>query len=146
MSKKLTPQQKALVKNLAKGMSISDAAREAGYADNGYVGQIGSQALENIRLKMPEVLEKHGLTDDALVENYLKPALDAEETEFAKFEGRITDSRNVIAWGPRLQALDIAFNLKGSYPRKDGHALLVGLKIVVEHINGTENQAAAKAE
>lgn len=115
---KLTGQQKSLVRNLVKGMSITDAAREAGYADNGYVGQIGSQALEAIRLKMPEVLEKAGLTDDALVENYLKPALNATETEFAKYEGAITDEREVISWGPRLQALDITFNLKGSYAPK----------------------------
>jgi hypothetical protein len=116
---KLTPQQRSLVKNLIKGMSITDAAREAGYADNGYVGQIGSQALENIRLKMPSVLDKHGLTDDVLVENYLKPALEAEETEFAKFEGHITDQVNVVAWSPRLTALDLAFKLKGSYAPRD---------------------------
>jgi phage terminase small subunit len=123
MPGKLTSQQRALVKNLIKGMSITEAAREAGYADNGYVGQIGSQALENIRLKMPEVLDKHGLTDDVLVENYLKPLLEAEETEFAKFEGRITDERNVIAWGPRKEGLDIAFKLKGSYATKSAEEL-----------------------
>lgn len=122
-SRKLTPQQRALVKNLTKGMSITEAAREAGYADNGYVGQMGSQALENIRLKMPAILDKHGLTDEVLVENYLKPLLNAEETEFAKFEGRITDERNVVAWGPRKEGLDIAFRLKGSYAPKSADEL-----------------------
>jgi phage terminase small subunit len=124
--KKLTPQQRALVKNLTKGMSITDAAREAGYADNGYVGQMGSQALENIRLKMPAILDKHGLTDEVLVEDYLKPLLNAEETEFAKFEGRITDERNVIAWGPRKEGLDIAFRLKGSYAPKSADEIDAG--------------------
>jgi hypothetical protein len=147
MKQKLTPQQKLLVKKLAEGMSITEAARAAGYADNGYVGQLGSQALEAIRLKMPEVLERHGLTDDSLVENYLKPALKAEETEFAKFEGRITDQRNVVAWGPRLQALDIAFNLKGSYAPKvaAGSSTAIAIKVIVEHI-GRRNQDSVTAE
>ena|SRR5207247_5981625 len=126
---RLTPQRRALIKNLVKGMSITDAARAAGYADNGYVGQLGSQALEVIRQKMPEVLEKHGLTDDVLVEKYLKPALLAKETKFAQFEGEFTDKRDVVAWGPRLTALDIAFNLKGSYPRKDEPLVAVGIKL-----------------
>jgi len=145
---KLTPQQRALVKNLVKGMSITDAAREAGYADNGYVGQMGSQALEAIRLKMPEVLEKAGLTDEALVENYLKPALEAEETEFAKFEGRITDERNVVAWGPRLTALDLAFNLKGSYaPKQDLlQKTAIAVKVTVEHIGRDTHTPSAQAK
>lgn len=117
---KLTPQQRALVKNLTKGMSITDAAIKSGYSDSSRqtAAQCGSQALENIRLKMPEVLEKHGLTDDSLVEDYLLPLMRAEETEFAKYEGKITDERNVIAWSHRATGLDMAFNLKGSYAPK----------------------------
>ncbi len=129
MPGKLTPQQRALVKNLVKGMNITEAAREAGYADNGYVGQLGSQALEGIRVKMPELLDKHGLTDDSLIENYLKPLMVAEETEFAKFEGRITDERNVIAWGPRKEGLDMAFKLKGSYAKDTDTSIDVAVNL-----------------
>ena len=116
---KLTPQQRRLIKNLIAGQSITESARSAGYADNGYVGQIGSQALETIREKMPQILDKHGLTDNVLIEKYLKPLLNAETTEFAKFEGKITDEKSVIAWEPRKAGLDMAFNLKGSYAAKD---------------------------
>lgn len=130
---RLTPQQRLLVKNLAKGMNITEAARESGYADNGYVGQLGSQALEGIREKMPKILDRHGLTDDSLIERYLKPALEAQEIEFAKFEGRITDSRDVVAWSPRLTALDMAFNLRGSYaPKEASKTSIVGDGIRVE--------------
>lgn len=131
---KLTPQQKLLVKGLVKGLSITDAALAAGYSEK-YPGQVGSQALEAIRLKMPEVLERHGLTDDSLVENYLKPALEAQETEFAKFEGRITDQRDVVAWGPRLTALDIAFNLKGSYAPKGNQPIAPIAVQIVTNVN-----------
>ena len=135
--KRLTPQQRALVKNLSKGMSITEAARESGYADNGYVGQLGSQALEGIREKMPHILDRHGLTDDSLIERYLKPALEAQETEFAKFEGRITDSLDVIAWSPRLTALDMAFNLRGSYAPKEASKTAIdagGVRVEITHI------------
>jgi hypothetical protein len=115
---KLTPQQRSLVKNLAKGMNITNAAISAGYSDNGCAGQIGSQALRAIERKMPAVLDAHGLTDDVLVEKYLRPLLEAENTEFAKFEGKITDERNVAAWRERSVGLDMCFNLKGSYAPK----------------------------
>lgn len=132
---KLTPQQHALVKNLIKGMSITDAALKAGYSENS-PAQSGSQALENIRLKMPEVLEKAGLTDELLIENYLKPALQATETKFAQFEGQFTDEREVLAWNPRLTALDMAFNLKGSYaPKPEAfQKTAIAVKVTVEHI------------
>ena len=142
---KLTDQQRKLIKNLVKGMSITDAAKKAGYSEK-YAGQVGSQALENIRLKMPEVLEKAGLTDERLVEDYLKPALQATETKFAQFEGRFTDEREVLAWGPRLTALDLAFNLKGSYaPKPQQNNTAVAIQVVVEHIGGTSSQVTAEA-
>jgi hypothetical protein len=131
MPGKLTPQQRALVRNMVKGMTITDAARAAGYADNGYVGQIGSQALENIKLKMPEVLEKHGLTDDVLIENYLKPLMNAEETKFFQFQGSVVSQENVIAWGPRKEGLDMAFKLKGSYAAKEDPNSGGGVGVVI---------------
>lgn len=115
----MTPKQNKLLRNVLAGKSITDSARLAGYSDNGCVGQIGSQALDGIKLKMPDVMNAHGLTDEALIEQYLKPLLSAEDKEFAKFEGKITDSVNVVAWAPRSTALDMAFKLKGIYAPKD---------------------------
>ena len=68
-----------------------------------------------MRKTMPEVLEAAGLTDDALIEKYLKPLLNAEETKFFQHKGRVVSKRNVAALGTRTQALDLAFKLKGSY-------------------------------
>ena len=134
--RKLTPQQALLVKNLAKGMTITDAAKAAGYSEN-YAGQVGSQALEAIRLKMPGILDRAGLSEETLVENYLKPALSANETKFFQYEGKVTDERDVIAWSPRLTALDMAFNLRGSYAPKDSTKLGIeagGVKVLIEHV------------
>src|ERR1700687_365731 len=111
---KLTPRRARFIKELVKGKSLTQAAVNAGYSEKN-AGQSGHQTLTRIQQRMPEVLESHGLTDDILIEKYLKPLMNAKETVFAKFEGEITDRCDVIAWGPRRDGLDLAFKLKGSY-------------------------------
>jgi len=93
---------------------VTQSALAAGYSDK-HPGQSGWQALESIRHKMPEVLDEHGLTDCALIEKHLLPALEAQETKFVQRGGKITDQMNVVAWSARLRALDLVFRLKGSY-------------------------------
>jgi hypothetical protein len=45
-------------------------------------GQAGYQALAQLRGRVPELLERHGLGEEVLIEKYLKPLLEAEETKF----------------------------------------------------------------
>ena len=110
----LTPKRIKFIKNLSKGMSITDAARNAGYSLK-RPGQSGYQALKQIQERMPQVLERHGLTDDALIEKYLKPLLVAKETKFFAHQGEVIETRDVAALGIRKEALDITFRLKGSF-------------------------------
>jgi len=124
----LNERERLLLKALSKGRTYAEAAREAGYTAK-HAAQSGFQAFQNIREKMPEVLERMGFSDEAVIDKYLKPLLEAQETEFAKFEGRITDERNVVAWGPRQQGLDMLFRLKGSYAREDGPNVAVQVNI-----------------
>jgi hypothetical protein len=56
----------------AKGASLTDAAIEAGYSSRN-PGQSGFQALQQIRGRVPDLLEKHGLGEEILIEKYLKP-------------------------------------------------------------------------
>jgi hypothetical protein len=133
-SKKPTARQAALLKNLTKGMSVADAARKAGYSDH-LPNQSGHQALKQMAHSMPEVMERHGLTNDVLIDKYLLPALSAEETEFAKFEGKITDSVSVVAWGPRLTAFDLACKLKGSYAPTKAQADVNIREVSVQFVN-----------
>ena len=95
-------------------MTITEAARKAGYSLK-RPGQSGYQALKQIKERMPEVLERHGLTDDSLIEKYLKPLLRAKETKFFAFQGEVIETHDVEALGVRKDALDMAFRLKGSY-------------------------------
>ena len=117
---RLTPQQVKLVVALTKGKTITAAALEAGYSKN-YPGQAGSQALEQIRKSAPELLAKHGLTDDVLIEDYLKPMLNAEETKFFPYTKRGKRellTRHVVAWGPRGIAFDAAMKIRGMYVKE----------------------------
>lgn len=112
--KRATQRQMKLVKALAKGKTLKDAGIEAGYSGNN-PAQSAHQAIKGLEKTMPELLNSLGLTDESLIEKYLKPGLLATDTEFAKFEGKITDREDVIAWGERRGYLDMAFKLKGSY-------------------------------
>jgi hypothetical protein len=119
-SKRLTPRQAKLIKELAKGKTQGAAALAAGYSPNN-PDQSAHQAMEQIRNKMPQLLDDAGLTERHVIEKYLAPLMNAQETEFAKFKGKITDKKNVVAWGPRGQGLDMYFRLRGSYaPTKIG--------------------------
>ena len=114
----LTPQQAKLLEGILKGMNVTAAAKAAGYSPS-TAGQTGHNAMKAIRRKVPKIMKRHGLDEDALVKKYLSHALDAMETEFGKFQGEIVSREDVIAWGPRLQALDMAFKLHGSYATDD---------------------------
>jgi Terminase small subunit len=112
--KRLTYKEQAFVRNLVIGKNLTESALAAGYSGK-HPGQSGWQALKNIQLKMPELFDRYGLTDEALIEKHLKPLLSATETKFVHAKGKITDMLKVPANAIRLDALNMAFRLKGSY-------------------------------
>jgi NAD(P)-dependent dehydrogenase (short-subunit alcohol dehydrogenase family) len=78
--KKLTPRQHAFVKNLTRGASQKDAFIAAGYKAK-HPDQGAHQALKQIQGKVPQIMDQIGLTDHFLIEKYLVPLLEAEETK-----------------------------------------------------------------
>jgi hypothetical protein len=106
-----------MLESISKGMTATDAALVAGYSKKN-PRQSGYQALQGLRNKMPEIMEKHGLSDDVLIDKYLLPALNAYETKFVQTRGKITDSRQVVAWRSRVKALDMVLRMKGLYARR----------------------------
>ena len=138
--KRLTHKEQAFVRNLVNGKSLTQSALAAGYSDR-HPGQSGWQALENIRHKVPELLDRHGLTDEALIEKHLKPLLNATETKFFQHKGKVTDSRRVPANAIRLNALDTAFRLKGSYTRPaDENTERKTAKVIVVDVPRPQNR------
>jgi hypothetical protein len=113
--RKPNPRQQKFVKELAKGKSLKQAARDAGYSTKN-ANQSGYQALAQVRGRVPELLERHGLGEEVLIEKYLKPLLGAEETKFFK-DG--TKRISLEALAIRHASLRTAFELHGSYAPKD---------------------------
>src|SRR3954447_22200166 len=103
--KRLTYKEQAFVRNLVNGKSLTQSALDAGYSDK-HPGQSGWQALKNIQLKMPELFDRYGLTDEALIEKHLKPLLEATETKYFQSKGKVTETLKVPANDIRLDALD----------------------------------------
>jgi hypothetical protein len=118
--RRLTPRRVKFVEQLVLGKSLTDAAKEAGYS-KAYPGQAGHQALEQIQKNAPELLAKHGLTDDVLIEKYLIPQMNAEKTEFFPYTKRGQRkllSVNVVDWRARDAGLEKAMKIRGLYVKE----------------------------
>ena len=127
----LTPRQVLFAKNLVKGMTITDAARNAGYSGKN-LAQSGHQALKAIRLRMPELMDNLGLSVPILIEKHLKPKLAAKETKFFHHHGKII-TRRVEALGVQMQAIKTALKLHGAYEKESPNdAANIGVKVVVQ--------------
>lgn len=105
----LTIKEIALVKALLETNNVSEAGRRARYCD----ASESHKALKRVQRKMPDLLDAHGLTEEYVIEECLKPSLKATETLFYANKGIVLDQREVIAWGPRQQAEDRYWKLRG---------------------------------
>ena len=74
--KELSPRQMKLIKARAEGKTYKQAAIAAGYPEKN-ARQSGFQAMQQIRGRVPDLLDKHGLCEGALIDKYLRPLLDA---------------------------------------------------------------------
>jgi hypothetical protein len=136
--RKLNPRQMQFIKGIAKGKTLTQAAVDAGYSPKN-ADQSGYQVLNTLRGRVPELLARHGIGEDVLIEKYLVPLLDAEETKFfptgitMRFgkKNKKVYQVNVQALGIRHAALRTAFELHGSYAPKDPkEAAQYGVKII----------------
>jgi hypothetical protein len=106
----LTLKQARLVKELPTADSVSDAGRKAGYSD----APTAHRALASIREKMPDVLDRHGLTADFAAQKCLK-LMDAKETRFFAKDGLVMETREVEALDVQLRALDAWAKMYGAF-------------------------------
>jgi hypothetical protein len=114
--RRLTHRQKKLLKALPGASSVADAARQAGYSPK-RADQSGYQALKQIagNESILELLKRHGLDDDTVIEDYLVPLMNATETKFFVHSGKVVSKRVVPAWGPRAKGLDTFGMMRGWY-------------------------------
>jgi hypothetical protein len=129
--KPLTTRQRALVKELSKGQkSAKDAAIAAGYAPT-HARQQAHQVINRIKKKWPELLDEAGITDRALIDKNILPALEATETKVFHHDGKIIYSKPLVAHDVRLRATDLVLKLKGAYPTKEQQQANVGVRVIL---------------
>ncbi len=142
---KFTIRQKKLLQELPTSKTITEAAIKAGYGPKN-AGQLGSQALQRMRGRVPDLLDRVGLSEEFLIEKHLKPLLSATETKFVREEERVRVGRKIEVRSvvnkyvladnaARLNALGKAFLLHGSYaPRDPKEAAHFGVKVIYNNL------------
>jgi len=86
--KELSPRQMKLIKARAEGKTYAQAALAAGYPERN-ARQSGFQAMQQIRGRVPNLLDRQGLSEETLIDKYLRPLLDAKETVFFRKDGTL---------------------------------------------------------
>jgi hypothetical protein len=115
----ITLKQSRLVKALAAGAKTkAEAARIAGYSPKN-ASQSANQALGEIRKKAPQWMDELGLSVPVLIENHLRPLLNAKTTKFSQSEGKFTDSVDVEDNGTRTAATRMALELQDAFPARN---------------------------
>jgi len=102
------------IQERAKGRNYAEAAVAAGYSEKN-ARQSGYQAMEQLRGRVPDLLDLHGLSEGTLIDKYLRPLLEAEDTIFFQKDGKVRQRVKVPALSIRHSALRTAFELHGSY-------------------------------
>ena len=113
--KKLTKKQAALVGAIVDPSvsTLAEAGRIAGYSER----QAAYEALQTTTVR--EYLSRFhskmvagGIDDEKLIKR-LNEALDAEETRFFQYLGKVIDSRDVVDHATRLKAVELVVKIQG---------------------------------
>jgi hypothetical protein len=130
-AKGLTMRQSRLVKEIAKRGSLKEAAIAAGYPAK-HASQSAHQALQGIRLRVPEMLDQAGYSIPVLIEKHIAPKLSARVTKLAVKDGKFTDFVELEDHETQLKAADTMLRMHGAYAPKDpAEAAQFGVKVVV---------------
>lgn len=136
--RELSVKQHKLVRALKNADSVAEAGRVAGYNTR----QSANRAFHAVSEKMPEVMDRLGLTNEYLVDKCLRPLLHAKETKFFAHEGKVVDKVQVEALGIRDSALDKAFKLRGAYAKTDQKGVAIGGVFVSVGLLASDDAAA----
>ena len=112
----LTLKQARLVKALTTSDTLTAAAKEAGYHD----AATAHRALRNtIAEKMPNVLRRHGLTEDWAAKKCQSLA-EAKRKQYFANGGIVMDTREDDDHAVQLRALDLWGKFMGLYITREG--------------------------
>ncbi len=136
-----TERQKALIKNIPTSKTHAEAAVKAGYTLKN-ARQSAYQALQQMRGRIPDLMDQLGLTEEHLIDKHLRRHLNAKRTVFFLKDGKVKDSRKTEALEIQSKALDMAFRLHGSYALRDPkEAEQFGVKVIVVDVPRPKREA-----
>ncbi len=131
-----TERQKALIKNIPTSKTHSEAAVKAGYPVKN-ARQSAYQALQQMRGRVPDLMDQLGLSEEHLIDKHLRRHLNAKRILFFQKDGKVKSQRTVEALEIQSKAIDMGFLLHGSYaPRDPKEAAQFGVKVIVVDIPG----------
>jgi hypothetical protein len=153
---KFLPREIALIKALTAGSTIAEAYKAAGYTGQN-ANKAGWEILERIRRKAPDIMNRVGLNQENLINDYLKPMLNATEVKVFKQNGMVVKDEDgnekmspgeiiysdpLVAWEPRRAALDMSFRLHGSYAKtgEDPGSVTNNNLTIINHIERPERK------
>jgi len=108
----LTTREREFLKRRAAGLTLEEAAIAAGYSPN-YAQQAGSQAMERIREKAPDLFTRVGLDDESYILKHLVPLLEATEVKVFCYNGKLIYSKPLAALTIRARMVELIAELKG---------------------------------
>ncbi len=116
--RRFTPKQQKLIKAIPSADTQKEAGEIAGYKHP----ESTHRALQAIKERMPDVMDRIGLSDEAVLNNHLKPLLDATKKERVHFMGSLTATYTDPDNSTRMQALNAWARLKGHGGRDDNES------------------------
>lgn len=156
---KFSNRQKKLLQELPNSKTVTEAAIKAGYSPK-TAGQGGHQAIKAMRGRIPDLMDRIGLSEEFLIERHLKRHLTKTRTVFVREEviqkratgtGKSRRVEEIVRHKVKkytlednqvqLRAMEQAFLLHGSYaPRDPKEAAQFGVKVVVMNVRGPARQ------
>jgi hypothetical protein len=106
--------RRAQLKRVINGESAKEASLAVGYK----TARSGYNALADTRKRLVTVMDHYGLTEQALIRDYLMPLLNATQTKFFAKDGIVMDERIVEDNDTRESALHMTWKLRGAYPKE----------------------------
>ena len=104
----LKPRRRVLLAALAAGNTVAKSSQMARYS----APRAGTEALADIRKKLPQLMEAMGLSTAEIL-GRVRKKLDAQKTITATFMGSITDVIEVDDHGAQLDAIKLSLRLHG---------------------------------
>ena len=119
------PTERALkfAEYVASGVPRNEAVVLAGYSPKN-PSQSAAQAMHQLSLSFPQLMDKCGLTDEGMIKKHLLRFLAAKRVQYFAYKGKVKSKRIVEALDIQLAAFELACKLKGSFApvRTESHS------------------------